>query len=63
MLGTTHAIYAVLERRELLRVVVVRIGGPATLGVRPMFGWPADKAAAVSAGTVTRQEMIMLIHV
>ena len=50
MLGTTHATNAVLERRKLLRVAVVRIGGPATLGVRPMFGWPADLAAAVSAG-------------
>jgi N-methylhydantoinase A/oxoprolinase/acetone carboxylase beta subunit len=52
MLGTTHATNAVLERRKLFRVAVVRIGGPATLGVRPMFGWPADLAAAVSAGAV-----------
>ena len=30
MLGTTHATNAVLERRNLRRVAVLRIGGPAT---------------------------------
>ena len=52
MLGTTHATNAVLERRKLQRVAVIRIGAPATLGVRPMFGWPADLTAVVSAGAV-----------
>ena len=51
MLGTTHATNAVLERRNLRKVAVIRIGGPATLGVRPMFEWPRDLAGAVSAGT------------
>ena len=51
MLGTTHATNAVLERRKLHRVAVIRIGAPATLGVRPMFEWPADLTAVVSAGT------------
>jgi N-methylhydantoinase A/oxoprolinase/acetone carboxylase beta subunit len=50
MLGTTHATNAVLERRRLRRVAVIRIGGPATHAIRPMFGWPADAAAAVSVG-------------
>ena len=50
MLGTTHATNAVLERRKLHRVAVIRIGAPATLGVRPMFEWPADLTAVVSAG-------------
>ena len=50
MLGTTHATNAVLERRKLHRVAVLRIGAPATLGVRPMFEWPADLTAVVSAG-------------
>ena len=45
MLGTTHATNAVLERRRLHRVAVIRIGAPATLGVRPMFEWPADLTA------------------
>lgn len=48
MLGTTHATNAVLTRRKLNRVAVLRIGAPATLGVRPLFGWPADLRDAVS---------------
>jgi N-methylhydantoinase A/oxoprolinase/acetone carboxylase beta subunit len=52
MLGTTHATNAVLERRNLRRVAVIRIGGPATHSVRPMFGWPRDLAEAVSVGAV-----------
>ena len=47
MLGTTHATNAVLERRKLRRVAVIRVGAPATLAVRPMFGWPNDLASAV----------------
>jgi N-methylhydantoinase A/oxoprolinase/acetone carboxylase beta subunit len=50
MLGTTHATNAVLERRNLRRVAVLRIGGPATYGVRPLFGWPADLRDAISVG-------------
>ena len=50
MLGTTHATNAVLERRNLRRVAVLRIGGPATYSIRPMFGWPADLVQAVSVG-------------
>jgi N-methylhydantoinase A/oxoprolinase/acetone carboxylase beta subunit len=52
MLGTTHATNAVLERSKLRRVAVIRIGGPATHSIRPMFGWPADLTAAISAGAV-----------
>lgn len=52
MLGTTHATNAVLERTRLRRVAVIRIGGPATHGVRPLFGWPADLRKAVSAGEI-----------
>jgi N-methylhydantoinase A/oxoprolinase/acetone carboxylase beta subunit len=50
MLGTTHATNAVLERSRLRRVAVLRIGGPATYSIRPMFGWPRDLADAVCAG-------------
>ena len=52
MLGTTHATNAVLERRKLRRIAVIRIGGPATHSIRPMFGWPPDLTAAISAGAV-----------
>jgi N-methylhydantoinase A/oxoprolinase/acetone carboxylase beta subunit len=50
MLGTTHATNAVLERRNLRRVAVLRIGAPATFAIRPLFGWPDDLRATVSAG-------------
>ena len=52
MLGTTHATNAVLERRKLRRIAVIRIGGPATHSIRPMFGWPPDLTTAISAGAV-----------
>jgi N-methylhydantoinase A/oxoprolinase/acetone carboxylase beta subunit len=47
MLGTTHATNAVLERRPLQRLAVIRIGGPATYSIRPLYSWPADLAKAV----------------
>src|SRR5581483_7581362 len=50
MLGTTHATNAVLERVNLRRVAVIRVGGPATHSRRPMFGWPKDLVDAVSVG-------------
>ena len=50
MFGTTHATNAVLERRGLRRVGVLRLGGPATQAIRPLFGWPADLREVVSAG-------------
>ena len=50
MLGTTHATNAVLERRGLERVAVVRIGRPSTTSVPPLMMWPDDLRAAVSAG-------------
>jgi N-methylhydantoinase A/oxoprolinase/acetone carboxylase beta subunit len=50
MLGTTHATNAVLERKKLRRVAVIRLGGPATYSIRPMFEWPPDLADAVSVG-------------
>ena len=52
MLGTTHATNAILERRRLDRVAVLRIGGPATHAIRPLFSWPDDLRAVVSAGTL-----------
>jgi N-methylhydantoinase A/oxoprolinase/acetone carboxylase beta subunit len=52
MLGTTHATNAVLERRKLRRIAVIRIGAPATHSIRPMFGWPPDLTDAISAGAV-----------
>jgi N-methylhydantoinase A/oxoprolinase/acetone carboxylase beta subunit len=52
MLGTTHATNAVLERVNLRRVAVIRIGGPATHSIRPMYSWPPDLVRAASVGAV-----------
>ncbi|MGP3935495.1 hydantoinase/oxoprolinase N-terminal domain-containing protein [Nonomuraea sp. KM88] len=50
MLGTTHATNAILERGNLGRVAVLRLGAPATTAVPPLSGWPDDLREAVSAG-------------
>ncbi|GAA4077957.1 hydantoinase/oxoprolinase family protein [Nonomuraea soli] len=50
MLGTTHATNAILERRGLGRVAVIRLGAPATTSVPPLSDWPDDLRATVSAG-------------
>jgi len=55
MLGTTHATNAVLERRRLHKVAVLRVGAPSSLAVRPMYSWPEDLVAAVGGhSTVVR---------
>ncbi len=47
MLGTTHCTNAILERRNLNRVGLVRIGAPATLAIKPFVGWPLDLREAI----------------
>lgn len=49
MLGTTQCTNAIVQRRELARVAVLRIGAPATTAVPPLSGWPADLVDAVLA--------------
>lgn len=39
MLGTTQCTNAIVERRNLAPVGVLRIGAPATLGIQPMADW------------------------
>lgn len=48
MLGTTHCTNAIVERRGLGRVGVLRLGAPATTAVPPLEGWPIDLRAAIS---------------
>jgi N-methylhydantoinase A/oxoprolinase/acetone carboxylase beta subunit len=52
MLGTTHCTNAILERRNLNRVGLVRVGAPATLALPPFTAWPADLRAAVGDSAV-----------
>ncbi len=45
MIGTTHFINAVVQRRHLGRVAAVRIGMPAAASLPPFCDWPKDLAA------------------
>ncbi len=47
MIGTTHCINAVVERRNLAHVAVLRICRPAGLAIPPMYGWPQGLKDAV----------------
>ncbi len=47
MIGTTHFTNAVIERKHLLEVAVIRLGLPATASVPPMTDWPRDLSQAV----------------
>jgi N-methylhydantoinase A/oxoprolinase/acetone carboxylase beta subunit len=51
MVGSTHAMNAILERRRLQRVAVLRLAAPTGLAVRPLIGWPAELRDAVLAGS------------
>ncbi len=42
MLGTTHCTNAIVTRRGLSSVGVIRLGAPATRAVAPLLTWPAD---------------------
>jgi len=42
MLGTTHCTNAIVTRRGLSPVGVLRLGAPATLAVEPLLTWPRD---------------------
>ncbi|RIK93679.1 MAG: hydantoinase subunit beta [Proteobacteria bacterium] len=51
MIGTTQFTNAIVERRHLLKVGIIRIALPATRGLRPLVDWPADIKAAVHGET------------
>jgi N-methylhydantoinase A/oxoprolinase/acetone carboxylase beta subunit len=42
MIGTTHFTNAVIERRGLSKVAVIRIGLPAAHSILPLQAWPED---------------------
>jgi N-methylhydantoinase A/oxoprolinase/acetone carboxylase beta subunit len=43
-LGTTQVTNAIIERKHLSPVLAIRLGAPATLGVKPLAAWPDDLA-------------------
>jgi len=51
MFGTTHVINAIIQRKGLGKVGIIRIGAPATLSVEPMLDWPEDLREAIFVGS------------
>ena len=51
MIGTTHFLNAVMERRRLRPIAALRISLPAAAQVRPYADWPADLRALVEDAT------------
>ena len=49
MLGTTQCTNAIVERKNLAQIGILRIGAPATLGVLPMVDW-AEDIKGIAAG-------------
>lgn len=42
MLGTTQCTNAIVERKNLAPIGILRLGAPATMAVRPMLDWAED---------------------
>src|SRR5699024_11957664 len=51
MLGTTHATNAIVERKRLNSIAIIRLGAPATLAVKPLIGTPEDLREKLSKYT------------
>ncbi|WYQ41623.1 hydantoinase/oxoprolinase family protein [Bacillus sp. FSL W7-1321] len=47
MLGTTHCTNAIVERKQLNKVGIIRLCKPAATAVPPLAAWPDDLKAAV----------------
>ncbi len=52
MLGTTQCTNAIVERKHLAPIGILRIGAPATCGIPPMVDWAEDLQAISVASTV-----------
>jgi len=50
MIGTTHFMNAVVERRQLRPVAALRLGLPASASLPPFCDWPADLRLLVEGG-------------
>lgn len=48
MLGTTQCTNAIVERKKLAKVGILRLGYPATASVLPYTAWPKDLIASLS---------------
>lgn len=45
--GTTHTTNAIIERKNLNKVGIFRLGSPATTAIPPLTGWPDDLKEAI----------------
>ena len=53
MLGTTQCTNAIVQRKGLASIGILRIGAPAALGIPPMVDWAEDlKAIAVDTSMI-----------
>lgn len=48
VIGTTHFINAVVQRRHLMPVAAIRLGMPASASLPPFCDWPGDLATQVN---------------
>ncbi|HCX04230.1 MAG TPA: hydantoinase subunit beta [Clostridiales bacterium] len=48
MLGTTQCTNAIVERKKLCKVGIIRLGSPATHSIEPMIDWPEDLKESIS---------------
>jgi len=51
VIGTTHFVNAVVQRRHLMKVAAIRIGMPASASLLPFCDWPQDLAERVRGET------------
>lgn len=51
MLGTTQVTNAIIERKSLSPVGIIRLGAPATEAIKPLAAWPDDLKRAVGGPT------------
>jgi N-methylhydantoinase A/oxoprolinase/acetone carboxylase beta subunit len=50
VIGTTHFINAVVQRRHLTKVAAIRVALPAAAALPPFTGWPDDLAELANGG-------------
>src|SRR6202140_2958100 len=50
MIGTTHFVNAVVQRRHLIKVAAIRVALPAAAALPPFTGWPGDLAELANGG-------------
>lgn len=54
MLGTTQCTNAIVERKNLAKIGILRLGAPATCGVPPMVDWAEDISQIAVGKTIIR---------